>query len=133
MADAGDLAVLPFALRKEIFSYLLIEEEKISIMKCGSILSSKVARMDNHINHAHRGKIYDHLKRRWVKAPYIRTSLLHINKVVSEQAKQILYGCNHFEFQHAGALLGFLKSVGDSGKLLQHIAIIGNGILQKFK
>lgn len=134
MADAGDLALLPLELRKEIYTYLLIEDKKIGIMKYGSMLSSKVARMDNHINPGHRGKVYDIHRQRWVAAPYRKTALLHVNKATCEEAKQVLYGDNHFEFQHAGALLGFLKSIGESSaRYLHHVSIIGNGVLQKFK
>lgn len=133
MASAGDLTILPPELRKQIYSALLVEGKKIGIMKYGSMLSGEVARMDNHINPRHRGQVYDTRMRQWIAAPCSTTALLHVNRAIGEEAKQVLYGCNHFEFQHSGALLSFLETISKCAKFLQHIAIIGNGILQKFK
>jgi hypothetical protein len=40
--------------------------------------------------------------RRWVDAPPRTTSLLPVNKAVSAEATQVLYGHNSFVFEHAG-------------------------------
>lgn len=127
MADAGSLGKLPLEIRKKIYAHLLVEDSKISIVR----LNYGAAREDNHRNPKHRGKIYNRSKNRWVAAPPSVTSLLRVNKLISQEAGQVLYGCNEFEFEHSGVLESFLDAIGDNTKSLRHISLTPNGILHR--
>lgn len=133
MADAGDLEKLPVEIRKQIYKFLLVETRKIGIMRYGKAVESRSARMDNHHNVQHRGKVYDTHKREWVAAPPCVISLLYVNRRISQEAKEILYGFNQFEFEHAGALESFLANIGDSIAHVRHVAIIGHGLLYSYR
>jgi hypothetical protein len=132
MADAGDLGKLPAEIRKEIYSYLLVERKKIGILRQqAKKQGGKVARIDHHRNKNHRGKFYDRDARAWKDAPPCITSLLFVNKSVSAEASQVLYGFNKFEFVHAGALECFLRHVGPARQYIRSIALVGQGVLYK--
>lgn len=129
MADAGDLGRLSPELRKEIYSYVLVEPEKVRILRLEVKGLGKVARFNHHRNNKHRGKFYDRDARAWLDAPPSFTSLLYVNKSVALEATEVLYGFNEFEFLHAGALLCFLRHIGPSIQYLRSISLVGQGVL----
>lgn len=129
MADAGDLGRLPPELRKEIYSYVLVEPEKVGILRLEVKGLGKVARFNHHRNNKHRGKFYDHDAKAWLDAPPSFTSVLYVNKSVALEATEVLYGFNEFEFLHAGALLCFLRHIGPSIQYLRSISLVGQGVL----
>lgn len=131
MADSGDLGKLPPEIRKEIYSYLLVEPTKVGILRQLVNKKAKVARMDHHRNKKHRKQVYDRDTRKWKKAPPCITSLLLVNKLTSQEAAQVLYGFNKFEFLHAAALETFLHNIGPSRQYLRDITIFGKGLFYK--
>jgi hypothetical protein len=131
MADSGDLGKLPPEIRKEIYSYLLVEPTKVGILRQLVNKKAKVARMDHHRNKKHRKQIYDRDTRKWKKAPPCITSLLLVNKLTSQEAAQVLYGFNKFEFLHAAALETFLHNIGPCRQYLRDITIFGKGLFYK--
>lgn len=131
MADAGDLQKLPLEIRKEIYKHLLVETKKIDIIRQNCRGGVKVARMDNHQDSKHRGKVWDSRQRRWVDALPSAASILLVNKQISHEARQVLYGSNDFEFDNALALETFLKHTGDAINHLRHIALTGTGALYR--
>jgi hypothetical protein len=113
MADAGDLGKLPPEIRKEIYSYLLVEDETIRIKR--SIRAKSKHKYDTAALRLRRRK---------------RSSqILRVNMLIREEAAQILYGCNKFEFFNAGALYHFLQQVGDARRHLRHVAIYQDGLM----
>jgi hypothetical protein len=128
MSDSGDLGKLPLEIRNEIYAYLLIEDKAIPIKRTKEKKQVMPARMDGHRNTEHRRKLYDRHQRRWIGAPPCSTSLLLVNKAVNQEATQILYGSNEFQFKNAGALECFLKSIGPSGQHLRHLELMGRGL-----
>jgi hypothetical protein len=131
MADVGDLEKFPLEIRLPIYAHLLVENKKIPVKRIRENKQEKPARMDNHRNTKHPKKLYDSQQKRWVDAPPYTTSLLLVNKAVSAEATQVLYGLNRFVFEHAGALRCFLESTGDSKLYLRHLAIAGRGVLYR--
>jgi hypothetical protein len=129
MTDAGDLQKLPLEIRKEIYAHLLVEPKKIGMKRYKEGKAGRPVRSDNHRQPEHRGKFYDRHQREWVAAPPCTTSLLFVNKAVSEEAAQVLYGYNEFEFEHAEALRCFLESIGKSQQYVRYIGIIDHGLL----
>jgi hypothetical protein len=129
MADAGALEKLPLEIRLQIYAHLLVENKKIPIKRITENKHGRPARMDSHRNVKHPKKLYDFRQRRWVDAPHCTTSLLLVNQAVGEEASQVLYGFNGFEFEHAGALLCFLENIGHSKQHLRRLALIGRGVL----
>lgn len=131
MADSGDLGKLPPEIRKEIYSYLLVEPTKVGILRQLVNKKAKVARMDHHRNKKHRKQIYDRDACKWKKAPPCITSLLLVNKLTSQEAAQVLYGFNKFEFLHSAALETFLINIGPSRQYIRDITINEQGVLYK--
>lgn len=131
MADSGDLGKLPPEIRKKIYSYLLVEPKTVGILRQLVGKKAKVARMGHHRNKKHRRQIYDRDARKWKKAPPCITSLLLVNKLTSQEAAQVLYGLNKFEFLHAAALDCFLTNIGPSRQYVRDIALMDQGILYK--
>jgi len=129
MADSGDLGKLPPEIRKEIYAYLLVEPIKIGILCQETKQKRQVARFDHHRNKKHRGKFYDRGAREWKSASPSILSLLLVNKLVGQEAAQVLYGLNAFEFLHAAALECFLKHIGPSRQYLRSIELVGQGVL----
>jgi hypothetical protein len=112
MADAGDLEKLPPEIRKEIWTHLLAEPETIQIKR---LLRGKRRRKHGTVA---------------LQSSTGRSSgALRVNKLISEEATQALYGYNKFEFQNTGALLQFLKQIGDSKRHLRHAAIYHEGLI----
>lgn len=130
MADAGNLQTFPIEVRTEIYKHLLVEPRKIGIMRYWARSGNRAARMDNHHNKNHRREVWNPHQRRWVAAPPSVTSLLLVNKQISREAGQVIYGFNHFEFENAGALESFLEETSAIAHL-RHIALIGTGTLYR--
>ena len=113
MADAGDLGKLPPEIRKEIYTYLLVEDDVVPIKR---FLGAKSNRK------------YDTaalLPRRTRRS----NEILRVNKLIYEEAVKILYDCNKFEFLNAVALHHFLEQIGDAKRHLRHIAIYQYGLV----
>jgi hypothetical protein len=133
MADSGDLGKLPPEIRKEIYSYLLVEDKRIVISRRKHHKHHRPLRMGSYRNANHTDSTYDHYDRKWTKAPPGIDALLLVNKLVSQEAAQVLYGLNHFAFEHSAALQTFLKCVGNSRQHLRHIALINEGVIYRYK
>lgn len=133
MADSGDLGRLPPEIRKEIYSYLLVEEKRIVISRFKEQKQHRPVRMGSYRNSNHTDSIYDHDDRKWTKAPPGCDALLLVNKLVSQEASQVLYGLNHFAFEHSAALQSFLECVGNSRQHLRHIALMSQGVIYRYK
>lgn len=110
MADAGDLGKLPPEIRKEIYTYLLAESDTIAIT---TFLRAK------------RKHKYDTaaLQLRGTKSS---SEVLRVNKLIHEEAAQVLYGCNKFEFHNAVPLYHFLEQIGDAKSHLRHVTLPGH-------
>jgi hypothetical protein len=112
MADAGDLEKLPPEIRKEIYTHLLVESETIMVKR---LLRGKRKRKHGTVA---------------LQSGTGRSSeLLRVNKLISEEAAQVLYGYSKFEFQNTGALRQFLEQIGDSKRHLRHVAIYHEGLI----
>jgi hypothetical protein len=129
MADTGDFEKFPLEVRNEIYAHLLVKTQKIPIKRVRENKQGKAVCTDNHRNTRHPKEFYDRGQKRWVAAPLCATSLLLVNKAISQEATQVLYGFNQFKFEHAGALLCFLECIGDAKQHLRHLELIGRGIL----
>jgi hypothetical protein len=112
MTDAGDLGRLPPEIRKEVFTYLLVEGETIQIKR---FLGTKSKRK------------YDTAALRSWRTRRA-SEIFRVNKLIREEAAQVLYGCNKFEFINAGALYHFLQQIGDARRHLRHVAIYQDGL-----
>ena len=112
MADAGDLGKLPPEIRKEIYTYLLVENETIPIKR---LLRDKRERKSGTV-----------ALQSWTGRS---SGVLRVNKLISEEAAQVLYGYNKIEFLNAGALRHFLEQIGDAKRHLRHVAIYQDGII----
>lgn len=124
MADSGDLGKLPPEIRKEIYSYLLIEDKRVVISRYKDRSQYRVVRMGSYRNTNRTDSTYDRDTRVWTKAAPGPDALLLVNKLVSQEAAQVLYGLNRFEFEHIAALQSFLDCVGDSRQHIRHISEI---------
>jgi hypothetical protein len=133
MAVAGDLGKLPPELRKEIYSYLLVEEKRIVISRYKEHEQYRPVRMGSYRNPDHSDSTYDRYTKEWTKTAPSPDALLLVNKLVSQEAAQVLYGLNHFEFEHVAALQSFLECVGDSRQHLRRIALLGQGLIYAHK
>ena len=133
MSDSGDLGKLPPEIRKEIYSYLLIEEKRVVISRYKDKAQYRVVRMGSYRNPNRTDSTYDRDTRVWTKAAPGPDALLLVNKLVSQEAAQVLYGLNHFEFENVAALQSFLENVGDSRQHLRHVALLGRSILYRYK
>lgn len=131
MADAGNLQKFPLEIRKEIYKYLLVELKKIGILRRNCRGGAKAARMDNHYDPKRRGKVCDSRPRKWVATPPRAMSILLVNRQINHEARQVLYGSNHFEFENALALDTFLKHTGDAINHIRHISLIGPETLHR--
>lgn len=133
MADAGDLGKLPLELRKQVYTHLLVEFKKVTIIRFGEEKKGRVVRIDHHRRYdKHRGQVYNRRRRRWVKAP-CKTGLLLANKMVNQEAAPVFYRLNVFEFMLADALECFLECLGDSRQYLRHLAFDGRIVLHRYK
>lgn len=112
----GTLDQLPLEIRKEIYSHAFEESENTYTNRAGyyiivyitsqlsSLATGRSGRKQFHsaaISHhhrdaKHRGKVYDRLTKQWVRAPPGLTSLLLVNRTVSKEASQVLYGHRPF-------------------------------------
>jgi hypothetical protein len=133
MAESDHLGRLPPELRKEIYSYLLIEDDPITISRYKEPKQHRVVRMGSYRNVNHHDEIYDPDKKAWKKAPPGPDALLVVNKLMNQEAAQVLYGFNHFEFENSAALQSFLECIGDSRQHLRHIALLGQGVIHRYK
>ena len=129
MAVAGDLGRLPPELRKEIYSYLLVEEKRIVISRYKEHKQYRPVRMGSYRNPDHTDSTYDRYTKVWTKTAPGPDALLLVNKLVSQEAAQVLYGLNHFEFEHVAALQTFLENVGDSRQHLRRVALLGQAVI----
>lgn len=129
MADAASMQTLPPEIRKEIYKYLLVEPKKIGIYRHSLAAHNTVARMDCRRNTKHRREVYDRHAKKWVPATPPTASLLLVSRQISQEARQVFYGFNHFEFEHAAALESFLDHTGGAIHHLRHISMIGFGTL----
>lgn len=117
MAHTGDLGKLPPEIRKEIYTYLLVESKVIPVKRFlhkdeanfGEYLTTALLRHESPLRQAR--------------------SVLRVSKLVNEEATQVLYGCNKFMFQHAGALRSFLNQIGDMKTHLRHVGISEGGYI----
>ena len=125
MADAGDLGKLPPELRKEIYSYLLVEGKRVVISRYKEHDKYRPVRMGSYRNPDHADSTYDRYTKEWTKTAPSPDALLLVNKLTSQEAAQVLYGLNHFEFEHVAALQSFLECIGDSRQHLRRIALLG--------
>lgn len=140
MSDLGDLGLLPLELRKEIYTYVLVEQKqkyvgiKRYIKRCRRPrFNAKRADPDMGTPHVTRsgnypgpyqnprGKVWDINAGKFVPAPPSITSILRASKAVSLEATQVLYGYNKFSFQDSAVLVGFLTHIGSSQQYLRHI------------
>ena len=129
MADAGDLEKLPPEIRKQIYTHLLVEPKTIAIKRYINVRaykSGEVARMSHHRMAGRRNKVYDRRRKAWVEAPPSTTSILLVNKLISQEATPIFYGSNDFFFNNAVVLQDFLAWIGQSSHYLRHVEIHGN-------
>ena len=110
MADAGDLGKLPPEIRKEIYAYLLAESHITPI------------------NSPRKAKSKHDTVTLWSKTKQ-SSAILRVNKLISKEAVQVMYGCNKFEFVNAGVLQDFLRQIGDAKRHLRHIAICQDGLV----
>jgi len=113
MADAGDLGKLPPEIRKEIYTYLLVEDDVIPIKRFPRAISNRTC--DTAA-----------LQLWWTKRS---SQILRVNKLIREEAAQALYGCNKFEFLNAVTLRHFLQQIGDAKRHLGHVAICQDGLV----
>ena len=120
MADAGDLEKLPPEIRKEIYTHLLVESEAIPIKR---LLRAKRKRLLQGKRKPNKGTI---ALQSWTGRS---SGILRVNKLIGEEAAQVLYGYNKFEFLNAGALRHFLGQIGDAKRHLRHVSIYQDGIL----
>jgi len=111
MANAGDLGKLPPEIRKEIYTYLLVEPNIIAIKR---FLRAKSKHKYDTVA----------LRLRTKRS----TGILRVNKFVNDEAVKALYGCNKFEFLNAVALHHFIEQIGDARKYLRHVAIYQDGL-----
>jgi hypothetical protein len=88
--------------------------------------SGEVARMNHHRKANRDRKIYDRRRKTWVEAPSSSTSILLVNKVVSQEATPVFYGANDFFFDNSGALHDFLAWIGPARQHLRHVEIDGH-------
>lgn len=120
MADAGDLEKLPPEIRKEIYTHLLVESEVIPIKRLLRAKRKRLLQDKRKRNHGTVG----------IQSWAGRSSgVLRVNKIISEETAQVLYGYNKFEFQNTGALRHFLEAIGDAKRHLRHVAIYQEGIM----
>jgi len=132
MADAGNLEKLPVEIRKQIYTYLLAEPKTIAIKRYINPKAYKrgeVARMNHHRRSGRSRKVYDRRREAWVDAPSSSSSILFVNKRISQEATPVFYGSNKFFFDNAGVLQDFLDWIGQSRLHLRHVEIDGCGIM----
>jgi hypothetical protein len=67
-----------------------------------------------------------------VTAPPGTSSLLRVNKALNQEAAEVLYGLNGFEFKTPGSLEYFLETIGNSRQYLRRITFFGTEILNKY-
>jgi hypothetical protein len=133
MADSGDLGKLPPEIRKEIYSYLLVEDKRVVISRYNEHQQYRTVRMGSYRNPNHIDSTYDRDTQVWTKTAPGPDALLLVNKLVSQEAAQTLYGLNYFEFENIAALHCFLECIGDSRQHLRHISILGQSVLYRYK
>lgn len=116
MADAGDLGKLPLEIRKHIYTHLLVEAKAIAL-KCHihprgqtEVVRKSRTHKPGNANPYSRVRVYsrDQGRNIWVNAPLRIISILLTNKLISQEAAPVLYGCNKFFFDDAGAMRDFL-------------------------
>jgi hypothetical protein len=115
MADAGDLGKLPPEIRKEIYTYLLAEDIIIPI---------------KHFYHFQGAENRCKPDTVALRLEEKRSSgVLRVNKLIKEEAVQVLYGYNKFEFMDAGVLHQFLGQIGDAKRHLRHVTMCRDGLV----
>lgn len=117
MADAGDLGKLPPEIRKDIYAHLLVEPKAIPVKRY-LYKDEDESKFDEY----HTRGLFDR-KSRMRRA----NSILRVNKLINEEATQVMYSCNRFMFQNAGALRLFLEQIGGSKGHLRHVGISEHG------
>jgi hypothetical protein len=132
MADAGDLEKLPIELRRQVYAYLLVEHKNIPVSRYGNGQKKRVARSGNCRDYVVREQHFCYREDKWVTSPPCTTSLLHVNKVLNQEAAEVLYGLNGFEFEAFDALECFLRITGNSRQHLRRLAFVGRGVLQRY-
>lgn len=132
LADAGALEKLPIEIRKQIYTYVLVDPKTIAIKRYinhKAYKKGEVARMDHHRKLDRSRKVYDRRRKAWIDAPPSTNSILLVNKTVSSEATPVFYGSNDFFFESAGALQDFLAWVGPARQHLRHVEVDGRGIM----
>lgn len=112
MAEDGDPGQLPPEIRKEIYSYLLVESNTIAIKRF----------LPAGTEHKYDTVALRSRKKR-------SSGILRVNKFVNKEAAQVMYGCNKFEFMDAEALHHFLEQIGDARRHLCHVGIYQDELL----
>jgi hypothetical protein len=110
-----------------------VEDKTVTISHYKERKKYRLVRMCSYRNVKHSDSVYNRKKKIWEQAPPGCDSLLLVSKLVSQEAAQVLYGLNRFEFQHSAALQSFLECIGTSRQHLRHIALIGQGVLYRYK
>lgn len=113
MVDAGDLGKLPPEIRKQIYTYLLVENDTIAVKR---------------FSRAKSNRKYDTaaLRRWWTRRS---SGILLVNRLIRQEAAPVLYGCNKFEFLNALVLHHFLEQIGDAKRHLRHVAMHEDGLI----
>jgi hypothetical protein len=133
MADPGDLGRLPPEIRKEIYSYLLVEDKRVVISRYNEHQQYRPVRMGSYRNPNHIDSTYDRDTQVWTKTAPGPDALLLVNKLMSQEAAQTLYGLNYFEFENIAALHCFLECIGNSRQHLRHISLLGQSLIYRYK
>jgi hypothetical protein len=106
MAGLGTLSKLPLELRIQIYTYVLIDKNEISVVPTiPRKLSDEAERQ--RITRIKRRAAEGHSRKRVA----VKNSLLYVSKQMSDEACAVLYGGHKFKFRITQALDWFLMLI----------------------